>query len=158
MQETVTLSNQSASTTASALLEHCITRFGCPESIHSDQGRNFEAQLFKIFIELLQKDKTRTTAFHPQSNAVIERTNCTLLNMLANITDTHQQNWSEHLPYVMLAYQTSVHESTGHTPHFLIYGHEVTLPIGSQFPPPKEATRTKYNEFLAQTRLRFHRA
>ena len=90
--EAVALPNQSASTAASALLEHWLTRFGCPERIHSDQGRNFEAQFFKSLIQLLQIDKTRTTAFHPQSNAVIERTSRTLLNVLAKSTDTHQQN------------------------------------------------------------------
>ena len=81
--EAIALPDQSALTTAKALMDHWITRFGCPESLHSDQGRNFEAKLFTSLTKLLRLDKTRTTAFHPQSNAVIERTNRTLLNMLA---------------------------------------------------------------------------
>ena len=96
--EAVALPDQSAPTTAKALVDHWITRFGCPESLHSDQGRNFEAKLFKSLTKLLQLDKTRTTAFHPQSNAVIERTNRTLLNMLAKTTDKNQHNWSDMLP------------------------------------------------------------
>ena len=139
-------------------MDHWITRFGCPESLHSDQGRIFEAKLFTSLTKLLQIDKTRTTAFHPQSNAVIERTNRTLLNMLAKTTDKHQRNWSELLPYVMLAYRTSVHESTSYTPYFLLFGHEATLPIDLQFPPPSDATWTNYHEYVAETRLRFHTA
>ena len=158
LHEAVALPNQSASTTASALLEPWITRFGCPESLQSDQGRNFEAQLFKKLTKLPQIDKTLTTAFHPQSKAVIERTNCTLFNMLAKTTDTHKQNWSELLPYVKLAYRAFVHESTGYTPYFLVFGHEVTLPIDLQISPPKEATWTNYHEFVGQKLLKIHTA
>ena len=156
--EAIALPDQSALTTAKALMEHWITRFGCPESLHSDQGRNFEAKLFTSLTKLLQLDKTRTTAFHPQSNAVIERTNRTLLNMLAKTTDQNQRNWSELLQYVMLAYRTSVHESIGYTPYFLLFGHEATLPIGLQFPQPSDATWTNYHDYVAETRLRFHTA
>ena len=154
--EAVALPDQSAPTTAKALVDHWITRFGCPESLHSDQGRNFEAKLFTSLTKLLQLDKTRTSAFDPQSNAVIERTNRTLLNMLAKTTDKNQRNWSELLPYVMLAYRTFVHESTGYTPYFLLFGHEATLPIDLQFPPPSDANWTNYHEYVAETRLRFH--
>ena len=139
-------------------MDHWITRFGCPESLHSDQGRNFEVKLFTSLTKLLQLDKTRTTAFHPQSNAVIERTNRTLLNMLAKTTDKNQRNWSELLPYVMLAYRTSVHESTGYTPYFLFFGLGATLPIDLQFPLLSDATWTNYHEYVAETRLRFHTA
>ena len=127
--EAIPLPDQTASTTATALLENWICRFGCPHGIHSDQGRNFESRLFKSLNQALQVDKTRTTAFRPQSNAVVERMNRTLQSMLAKCVNDEQSTWSQHLPYVMMAYRTSVHESTGYTPHFLVYGQEVCLPI-----------------------------
>ena len=139
-------------------MDHWITRFGYTESLHSDHGRNFGAKLFTSLTKLLQLDKTRTTAFQPQCKAVIERTNGTLLNMLAKTTDKNQRNWSELLPYVMLAYRTSVHESTGYTPYFPFFGHEATLPIDLQFPPPSDATWTTYHEYVAEIRLRLHTA
>ena len=107
--EAIALTDKSALTTAKSLIDHHITRFGCPESLHSDQGRNFEAELFTSLTKLPPVDKTCTTIFHPQSNAVIERTNRTLLNMLAKTTDKNQRKWSKLLPYEMLAYRTSVH-------------------------------------------------
>ena len=78
--EAIPLPDQTAPTTATALLESWICRFGCPQSIHSDQGRNFESKLFKSLNQALQVDKTRTTAFRPQSNAVVERCNQCLPN------------------------------------------------------------------------------
>ena len=70
--EAVPLPDQTAEMTATALLEQWIIRFGVPVSIHTDQGRNFESKLFQRLMQSLQIDKTRTTSFHPQSNAVIE--------------------------------------------------------------------------------------
>ena len=77
--EAVPLPDQTAEKTATALLEHWIIRFGVLVSIHTDQGRKFESELFQSLMNSLQIDKTRTTSFHPQSNAVIERMNRTLL-------------------------------------------------------------------------------
>ena len=58
--EAIVLPDQSALTTTKALMDHWITRFGRPESLHSDQGRNFEAKLLTSLTKLLQLDNTRT--------------------------------------------------------------------------------------------------
>ena len=102
--EAIPLPDQTAVTTANALVDHWISRFGCPHSLLSDQGRNFESKLFEQFMQLHEIDKTRTTPFHPQSNAVIERMNKTLQNMLAKCINEEQSNWSKQMPYVMMAY------------------------------------------------------
>ena len=73
--EAKALPDQTAVTTANALIYQWISRFGCPHGLHSDQGRNLESKLFEQLMQLLQMDKTPTTSFCPQSNAVIERTN-----------------------------------------------------------------------------------
>ena len=156
--EAIALPDQSAQTTAKALMDHCNNRFGCPERLHSNQGRNFEAKLFTCLTKALQLVKTRKTAFQPQSNANIERTNRTLLNMLAKTADKNQPNWSELLPYVILAYRTSVHESTSYTPYCPLFGPEATLPIDLQSRLPSEATWTNYDEYVAEKLLPFHTA
>ena len=37
-------------------------------------------------------------------------------------------NWDDLLPFMMLAYNTTVHTSTGFTPHRLVFGEECNLP------------------------------
>ena len=118
----------------------------------------FEAKPFTSLTKVLQLDKTRTTVFHPQSNAVIEKTNRTPLKLLAKRTHKNQRDWSELLPNVMLAYRTSVHESTGYTIYFPLFGHEATLPKNLQFPSPSDATWTNYHKYVTETRLGFHTA
>ena len=51
--EAIPLPDQTAVTTANALVDHWISRFGCPHSLHSDQGRNFESKLFEQLMQLL---------------------------------------------------------------------------------------------------------
>ena len=155
--EAIPLPDQTASTTVTALLEKWIFRFGCPHSIHSDQGRIFESKLFKGLNQALQVHKTRTTAFRPQSNAVVERMNRTLQSMLAKCINDEQSNWSQQLPYVMIAYRTSVHESTGYTPPFLVYGQEVCLPIDLMYPNTSDQPPADVHEFVSARQVRFQK-
>ena len=156
--EAIPIPDQTASTTATALLENLICRFGCPHSIHIDQGRNFESTLFKSLNQVMQVDKTRTTAFRPQSNAVVERMNRTLQSMFAKCINDEQSNWSQQLPYVMMAYRTSVHESTGYTPHFFVYGQEVCFPIDFMYPNPSDQPPADIHEFVSARQVRFRKA
>ena len=93
-------------------------------------------------------DKTRTTPFQPQSNAVIENMNETLQNMLAKHINEEQSNWSQRLPYVMLAYRSSLHELTGNTPQFLVFGQKLGLPLDCMYSNPQENETTDIHEFV----------
>ena len=55
---------------------------------------------------------------------MVERFNRTCL-MFVN---DRRVNWHELLPFVMHAYQTSVHKSTGYSPFRLMMGEECSLP------------------------------
>ena len=152
------LPDQTAATKSDALLERWICRFGCPYSIHTDRGTKFESQLFANLSEKLEIDKTRTTAFHLQSNSVIEEMNRTLLNMLAKCIDEDQTNWSVKLPNVLMAYRSSVHESTGFTPHYLVFGHEISLPLDVMYHPPPSTTPTDVHDWVSQKEEAFRQA
>ena len=106
---------------------------------------------------LLEINKTRTTSFHPQSNSVIERMNRTLLNMLTKSIDK-QANWSYFLPFVLMAYRSSVHELTGFTPNRLVVGHEVLLPLDLIYPPPESHVPPNVNEYVMTQQQNFHQA
>ena len=97
-------------------------------SIH-DQGRNFESELIKQLCDLLQIEKTRTTPYHPQSDGLVERFNHTLIQMLSMYVNENTDNWDDCLPFAMMAYRASVHESTNMTPNKLMMGRETNVPI-----------------------------
>eukprot|EP00731_Ephydatia_muelleri_P032795 Em0024g339a len=66
--EVYAIQNQEALTVAKMLVDEMFCRFSPPEQLHSDQGRQFEADLLKEVCTLLQIHKTRTTAYHPHCN------------------------------------------------------------------------------------------
>ena len=100
-----------------------------PEQLHSNQGRQFESNLMKEICDILKIKKTRTSAYHPQCDGLVERFNRTLLRMLSTTTKDHLFNWENQICKVCMAYNTSVHASTGYTPFFLIFGRQARLPI-----------------------------
>ncbi|KAM3859581.1 cilia- and flagella-associated protein 337-like [Diretmus argenteus] len=53
---------------------------GIPESLHSDQGRQFEAEVIHGLCQRLGVTKTRTTPYHPQSDGMVERLNRTVID------------------------------------------------------------------------------
>ncbi|KAL5517635.1 hypothetical protein EMCRGX_G003217 [Ephydatia muelleri] len=111
--EVYAIRNQEATTVAKKLVDEMFCRFSPPEQLHSDQGRQFESDLVKEICELLQIRKTRTTPYHPQCNGMVERFNQTLLDMLSTAVGNHQADWQQHIRKLCLAYNSSVHSSTG---------------------------------------------
>ena len=63
-----------------------------------------------------------------KSDGMIERFNRTCLMMLSMFVNDRRDNWHELLPFIMHAYRTSVHESTGYSPFRLMMGEECSLP------------------------------
>ena len=59
---------------------------------------------------------------------MVEWFNRTCLMMLSMFVNDRRDNWNELLPFVMHAYRTSVHESTGYSPFRLMMGEECSLP------------------------------
>ena len=66
------LPNEEASTCMDALYTGMFSRFGMPNQLHSDQGRNFESKLFSELTKLAGIRRTRTTPFHPRSDGQTE--------------------------------------------------------------------------------------
>jgi hypothetical protein len=134
--EAYALPNQTAETVALKIVEEFVCRFGIPEQLHSDQGRQFESELFTEMCKLLGIKKTRTTPLHPQSDGQTERMNRTLLDVLAKLTRDNPNNWDNMLAYAMSAYRSSVHSTTNETPNRLMLGREVSTPATLLAPAP----------------------
>ena len=127
--ESYPMPNQEAVTVANVVVREFISRFGVPRQLHTDQGRNFESNLFQEMCRILEIDKTRTTPLRPQSDGMVERFNRTLEAMLSKFVDENQTDWDLYLPLLMMAYRSSVHESTGFSPNEMMLGREALLPL-----------------------------
>lgn len=65
-------SNMTVKTTTEALYNNCITYYGIPSIIHSDQGTNFERKIIKEFCNITGIVKSRTTPYHAIGNGMTE--------------------------------------------------------------------------------------
>lgn len=127
--EVMPIPNQETETVAEALVENVFSRFGLPMELHSDQGRNFESELFGTVMSIMGINKTRTTALHPQSDGLVERFKKTILDYLSKFIDENQRDWDKKIHFCMLAYRSAVNETTQYTPAKMMMGRELRLPV-----------------------------
>ncbi|XP_022111409.1 protein NYNRIN-like [Acanthaster planci] len=129
--EAYPLADQTAEAVAETFVKEFVCRFSVPEVLLSDQGSNFESQVFTEMCHILGIDKARTCPYNPKSDGLIERFNRTLVNMVPMMIEPErrQRDWDEKLPLATFAYRATPQESTGESPNMLMLGREVRLPI-----------------------------
>ena len=114
--EAVPLPDQNAKSITKAVIKLC-SSFGIPDVIHSDQG----SLLFREMLTAFGIVKSRTTAYHPQGDGIVERFNRLLLQLLRCYTQ-QENDWEQYLPLVLYAYCTAPHSATGISPFKLMFG------------------------------------
>ena len=107
-----------------------VCKYGFPRTIVCDNGPGFASKVMKAAMKLLGIKTHYALPYHPQSNGACERLNATIINMLSSYTRDKKNMWSSFLPYIVFAYNTIVHTSTGFTPNRLLQGLEAV--IGSE--------------------------
>ncbi|MEE6512365.1 hypothetical protein FKM82_019316 [Ascaphus truei] len=121
--------DQKAITVAKILWEKYLVHYGLPNCLHSDQGRDFESTLIQELLKMLNIAKSRTTPYHPEGDALPERFNRTLLDMLGTLQSAQKTEWSQHVEALVHAYNCTRHESNEFSPYFLMFGREARLPV-----------------------------
>ena len=66
--------------------------------------------------------KVNTTAYHPQTKALVERFDGTIAQALLMYVSSDQQDWEQHIPSILFAYRVTPSSSTGDSPFYLLYG------------------------------------
>ena len=123
----VPIPNKETQTVARSLLDRVIFIYGCPEEIHSDQGKEFTSKLWEE-LSNLQINLTMTPAYNPQSN-LVERFHRVLGQMLRVLLERDDQSWVKLVGICVFAYNTKLHTSTGMTPYAALFGREARLPL-----------------------------
>ena len=127
--EAFALPSTEASRIAHILVDEILARHGAPRALLSDRGPNFLASIVKEVCKMMNTRRQLTTAYHPQTDGLVERFNATLAEGLSMYVSSNQKDWDKHIPMVLFAYRVSPNVTTGESPFYLLYGREPRLPI-----------------------------
>jgi hypothetical protein len=123
--EAIPLSSITAADCARALFPGWVSRFGVPATITSDRGAQFTSALWAGLCSLLNIQHSPTTAYHPQSNGLVERFHRRLKDALQSRAAA---GWQDHLPWVMLGIRASFREDSEFSPAEAVFGSQLILP------------------------------
>ena len=112
---------------AQLFLDRIFRYHGLPDSIVSDRGSVFVSNFWRALCTLLQVDVKASTAFHPQTDGLTERTNQTLETYLRAYCSYQQDDWVDYLPLAEFAFNNLENASTQQTPFFANFGYHPTF-------------------------------
>ena len=140
--EAYPLPDKEANTIAKAITQFFLTRHTQPLTLHSDQGGEFCNRILEEVCKVWDMNKTRTTAYHPSGDGMVERTNRTLQVLIAMGIHYSMKDWEEILTTCLLCIRSTENESTTFTPHMIIHGEEMRTPFEVQY--VNEDPKTSY--------------
>ena len=126
-----------ASTVADAVVDRVVLCHGCPGTLLSDRGLQFMSTLFKRMAERLGIKKVFSSAYHPQTNAQVERLNRYIASALSAHVNDHQNDWDDYVEAIAFAYRRNFEDAIGNTPFYLVHGRDPQLPSDLLASPPQ---------------------
>ena len=124
--EAISLVDAQTTTCAKALALHWIARFGVLAALTSDRGSQFTSELWATLSQLNGTRLHMTTAYHPQSNGIVERFHRHLKSaLMARLTGP---DWIDEPPWVLLDIRTVPKEDLEFSSAEMVYGAPLTVP------------------------------
>jgi len=134
VQLILTHQTATAADTGRLILENVVKYHGVPDSIISDRDSRFTNNFWRELPRMMGIKLRISSAFHPETDGLCERTNRTVIQLLRNDSNFKTNNWSENLAVTEIAINNFQQSSTKASPYYLNYGMQIKLPIQVNFP------------------------
>jgi hypothetical protein len=108
--------------------------------------------LWPILCRFLKISQVFTSAYHPQTNGMVERSNAVIGAAMATLAHSHLDKWDLYLPYIAFMMRTSGNRTTGYSPFFAIYGRDALMPLDTIFdvPPSQLVSSPQYTQIVIE--------
>ena len=127
-------SREATSSSIISWLEGVWAMFGKPKELWTDKGSQFESKIFQQYCEQQKINIHHTTAYHHQSNGMVERTHRTLWDLFRATVNEQYDDWDQQLPKALWAYRISLHQAIGSSPYEIMFGRQPELDCDHEFP------------------------
>ena len=119
-------------------LEVNVCKLAVPNTILTDRAATYLSETFRAWVSHLGIELFPGPGYATNHVAVVNRFHRTLREMLAKMA-SQVDDWVEALPYVMRAYNSTIHNATGFAPVSLVTGIEphlkLNIDVGAQLKP-----------------------
>lgn len=118
------LADCTANSVAKAIIEEWILVFGIPREILSDNAPNLCGEVMTEIARYFGVRQIRTSIGHPRANGSVEKAHLRLAEFM-RATESEMEaypEWVMKLKLAAYAQNTTVHKTTGFTPHQLMFG------------------------------------
>jgi len=122
------LKEATAKEVAEFIYQDVICRHGCPRKVVVDSGAE-NKDVAKDLLENYNVKRVSISAYHPQSNGLVERGHDAIKNTLSKYCRGRVNSWHRYLPLTLWADRISVRQSTGYSAFELVYGRSCLLLI-----------------------------
>ena len=118
----IPLKSEKADYVVRQFMDHYVARYGMPTHIHSDNGRNVDSSLIRHLCLMLGCVKTSTPPYNARSNWAECICGAVVQLIRKGLVSSDQRYWPQSLPFILNAYNSTVHTATGYTPNALFLG------------------------------------
>jgi len=101
--------------------------YGLPESVVSDRGLQFAAELTKRLNKMLGIETRLSTMFYPQTDGQTEQINQELEQYLRFFVEHRKKDWPEWLALAEFVVNNKVHTTTKISPFMANYGRNLRM-------------------------------
>jgi IS30 family transposase len=114
---------------AELYMSRIVCLHGVPKKIMSDRGSQFTSKFWEKLHETMDNKLNFSSAYHPQTDGQMERTNQILEDMLRACALKYVKSWDKSLPYAELLYNNNYQASIKMAPFEALYGRQCTTPL-----------------------------
>ncbi|KAM9954269.1 hypothetical protein ACTFIW_003810 [Dictyostelium discoideum] len=115
--------------TAQLLLNHVFRLHGYPRTIVSDRDPRFLSDIWGRWAKTMDSKLKMTVAHRAQADGQTERMNREIKRILTKASTEYGENWSDIIPLIEFAMNSSMSKSTKMSPFQIVYGFNPPTPV-----------------------------